>query len=108
MKTSAIDLIAQERKRQINIEGWTPPHDQDHDKGELALAAAAYALAEEIRDETKSNRSPYWWPWEEQSWKPTPDDRIRELVKAGALIAAEIERLTKLTPKPKLNDLPSY
>lgn len=93
MKTAAIELIAKERERQINIEGWTSEHDKKHDKGELALAAAAYALAEEIRDETKSNRSPYWWPWENRYWRPTPNDRTRELVKAGALIVAEIERL---------------
>jgi hypothetical protein len=37
---------------------------------------------------------PGWWPWAERFWKPTPDDRVRELVKAGALIAAEIDRLT--------------
>jgi hypothetical protein len=28
-------------------------------------------------------------------WKPSPDDRFRELVKAGALIAAEIDRLLR-------------
>ena len=33
------------------------------------------------------------WPWNVVWWKPTPDDRIRELAKAGALIAAEIDRL---------------
>jgi len=33
------------------------------------------------------------WPWEKSWWKPTPNDRVKELVKAGALIAAEIDRL---------------
>lgn len=36
------------------------------------------------------------WPWDKSWWKPTPDDRIRELIKAGALIAAEIDRLQRL------------
>lgn len=36
---------------------------------------------------------PAEWPWDEMLWKPTPDDRIRELAKAGALIATEIDRL---------------
>lgn len=96
METTAIELIAKERERQINIEGWTPEHDAKHDKGELALAAAGYALAEELREESNDNFAPYWWPWENRYWKPTPNDRIRELVKAGALIVAEIERLQNL------------
>ena len=39
--------------------------------------------------------SVYLWPWKEAWWKPTPEDRIRELVKAGALIVAEIDRLRR-------------
>ena len=39
---------------------------------------------------------PPTWPWDESWFKPTPDDRIRELVKAGALILAEIDRLQRL------------
>jgi hypothetical protein len=34
------------------------------------------------------------WPWDESWWKP--GDRIRELAKAGALIAAEIDRLNRI------------
>lgn len=33
-------------------------------------------------------------PWDNEWWKPSPDDRKRELVKAGALIAAAIDRLS--------------
>ena len=44
---------------------------------------------------------PTLWPWALSQWKPTPDDRIRELTKAGALIAAEIDRLTELEEKTK-------
>lgn len=36
------------------------------------------------------------WPFSQEWWKPTPDDRIRELAKAGALIAAEIDRLQRM------------
>jgi hypothetical protein len=36
------------------------------------------------------------WPFTEHWWKPTPNNRIRELEKAGALIAAEIDRLLRL------------
>ena len=93
----AIELIAAERDRQVNVEGWTIEHDEEHDKGELAIAAACYALAGLHRrtgfDEGGGTYVPVIWPWERAAWKPTPDDRIRELVKAGALIVAEIERL---------------
>lgn len=78
-------LIAAERQRQIEVEGWTAEHDAEHDHGELARAAAAYAM-----------QSPMLFPWDDTWWKPVPADRIRELEKAGALIAAEIDRLLRL------------
>jgi hypothetical protein len=86
MKTG-IEIIAAERERQINEEGWTAMHDRQHCGEELATAAACYALPRYSRK---------WfniWPWHPQWWKPTPNDRVRELSKAGALIAAEIDRL---------------
>lgn len=95
MKKTGIELIAEERQRQIEKEGWTPEHDAHHDTGDLALAAAAYASAELYRRTTSEgcDNTPHIWPFEREWWKPTPNDRIRELQKAGALIAAEIDRL---------------
>jgi hypothetical protein len=91
MKTG-IELIAEERQRQISVEGWTPEHDSQHTDGSLAVAASCYALPENYdRGEYVDNL----WLWEESWWKPTPENRIRELQKAGALIAAEIDRLTQ-------------
>lgn len=87
MKTGA-ELITEERQRQIEVEGWTPEHDKEHFDDSMAFAAAAYA----IPHYSKIDRSDIW-PWEQKWWKPTPDNRIRELQKAGALIAAEIDRL---------------
>jgi len=104
MKT-AIDLIAQERERQLNVEGWTLEHDQEHENDELSWAAVCYATPQGRRSpatrfvnmyDEEELPYPEDWPWEPESWKPTPDDRIRELVKAGALIVAEIERLQNL------------
>ncbi len=97
MKTG-IEIIAVERERQIAQEGWTAEHDKRHDRGELAMAAACYAFPKEIinyRNNTAfvSLKRFHLWPWHPKWWKPTPDDRIRELAKAGALIAAEIDRL---------------
>lgn len=86
--TRGADLIAAERRRQVEAEGWTPEHDAEHASDDLATAAACYALPEWRRSHYSLP-----WPWDMQWWKPTPDDRVRELVKAGALIAAEIDRL---------------
>lgn len=89
------ELIAAERRRQMEAEGWTPAHDAEHSIDALALAAISYATPPGTRD--RSDSSPHWppvsWPWADRFWKPTPDNRVRELVKAGALIAAEIDRL---------------
>jgi hypothetical protein len=95
---NGIELIAAERKRQIEVEGWTPEHDDQWKRGELALAAYAYVLPEDERPgvtDSQGKFTPSGWPWAQSWWKPTPDDRIRELVKAGALIVAEIERLQR-------------
>lgn len=94
MKTG-IQLITEERKRQIEVEGWTPEHDAKHNTDDLAHAAAAYASAELYRRTTSEgyDNTPHIWPFERKWFKPTPENRVRELVKAGALIAAEIDRL---------------
>jgi len=102
MKTG-IQLIAVERQRQIEKEGWTPEHDSHHQSGELNDAAIAYAQASAYLSRGESIE---WvkaaegigkinFPWQESWWKPSPD-RVRNLVKAGALIAAEIDRLNRL------------
>lgn len=97
---SGVDLIAQERFRQMAKEGWTQKHDDSHRRKQLAHAADSY-LAVHIHPSGDgtfggSETGPtYNWPWSEKWWKPS-DDPIRNLVKAGALIAAEIDRLQRL------------
>lgn len=98
-------LIMAERLRQVVSEGWTPEHDRQHDGEALVAAAVCYLTAPSesplVRNAVLVSHGPTagepWapsqWPWHARFWKPTPDDRIRELVKAGALIAAEIDRL---------------
>ena len=49
MKTG-IDLIAEERQRQISVEGWTPQHDDTHTDNSLAKAAACYAMPKDERE----------------------------------------------------------
>jgi hypothetical protein len=86
-------LIAAERARQMSVEGWTPAHDDGHRHGEMAISAARYALEDVSVDYvTASARGALQsaWRWESCWWKPK--DPIRNLVRAGALIAAEIDR----------------
>lgn len=85
---NAIDDIAAERKRQIEVEGWTTAHDDEHGNAEMTFAAGAYAIAADL-----PNRAEQLWPWDMNWWKPS--SRRRNLVKAGALIVAEIERLDR-------------
>lgn len=100
-------LIATERRRQIDGEGWTQDHDQMHaGTDDLALAAVCYALPPDhlTRYPASGKTPPPLWPWHAEWWKPvyTPNDpnlgRIRELVKAGALIAAQIDLLLVSAP----------
>lgn len=88
--SQGVKLIAEERQRQVREEGWTAEHDARHENGELVCAAVCYAMtAGEERPEP-----PGLWPWDSDWWKPR--DEIRNLVRAGALIAAEIDRLKAL------------
>ncbi|MBE2178899.1 MAG: hypothetical protein IAE97_00300 [Chthoniobacterales bacterium] len=94
MKT-AIELIQTERERQVSAEGYTTAHDDTHAKGELAFCAAAYSYraGEQSRYPGLNHDSPIaGWPFPD-GWKPS--GRIRNLVKAAALIVAEIERLQR-------------
>lgn len=87
--------VQAERKRQIEAEGWTPEHDDAHSHGQMARAAACYALAGSSapNDGTAALLVSLAWPWDEQWWKPT--SARRDLVKACALALAEIERLDR-------------
>lgn len=101
--SKGVELIAAERERQVSVEGWTREHDDRHSDGELAQAAACYAVGEPCFVETRGfiyndSRLPQTsyinlWPWEPQWYKPK--DRLSDLVRAGALIAAEIDRLLR-------------
>lgn len=93
--TSALTDIAAERRRQIEAEGWTPERDDKYRPYVLSGAAGCYAmhtLAYPAGD------PPPAWPFAASWWKPSADPR-RNLVKAGALIAAEIERLDRAAQK---------
>lgn len=87
--SDALRDVAAERRRQIEREGWTPAHDDKHEFEELAFAAACYCTADE------GDAPPAVWPWDTSWWKPK--DRRSNLVRAAALLLAEIERLDRAT-----------
>ncbi len=89
-------LIVKERERQISEEGWTAEHDDQHDHHQLLQAAIAYIMTCWNHPGTALHFQ--WWPWNKKFWKPS--DPIRNLVKAGALIAAEIDRLQRINNAP--------
>ncbi|HBO9988613.1 TPA: hypothetical protein L5G17_005223 [Pseudomonas aeruginosa] len=94
MPKAWLDVQA-ERRRQVEAEGWTPEHDDAHSHGEMARAAACYALAGSSapNDGTAALLVSLAWPWDEQWWKPST--ARRDMVKACALGLAEIERLDR-------------
>jgi len=93
---TGVHLIAAERARQRKDEGWDEHHDSEHADGEMALAAACYAIVDADAVAHKGFLDDLWgmlWPttgWSIKWWKPK--DPLRNLVRAGALIAAEIDR----------------
>lgn len=87
--TAMIDVIA-ERLRQQEKEGWTPEHDDQHNEGQIAAAAACYAHASYLGNDFRFRA---YWPWSDEWWKPkSPREN---LVRAAALLVAEIERLDR-------------
>lgn len=89
--SSALRDIAAERARQVEVEGRSAAHDDNYPSGELARAGACYALhaGVDLGEET-----PAFWPWDRAWWKPK--SARRDLVRAAALIVAEIDRGDRL------------
>lgn len=106
--TKAAHDVIDERLRQRDVEGWTPEHDDKHAHGELTFAAMSYCVPaavalkliaigdtpHRIEERQASAPCPQSWPWNVSWWKPKGGTR-RILVKAAALILAEIERLDR-------------
>jgi hypothetical protein len=80
-KITGFQLIAAERTRQKEVEGWTLEHDDQHGAELLELAALSY------RDAAgEDSVQPAHWPWDSKWWKPK--SRQRNLERAGALYQA--------------------
>lgn len=114
---SIIEEIAAERTRQIEVEGWTPDHDDSHPGGQIGQAAACYAASESVsftdnygrallpdgtpRPFTRLELRQSWsyspalrWPWDYRWFKIK--GRRSNLIRAAALLVAEIERIDRL------------
>lgn len=94
-QTAAARDVLAERQRQVQAEGWSNAHDDEHDAGDMAAAGASYALnaADLLHPFSQGDGGgdmPDCWPWATVWWKPST--ARRDLVKAAALILAEIER----------------
>ena len=103
-----IDEITTERQRQLSVEGWTPSHDDMHSHGEMAIAAACYAAPDSVAESEErvfaNDHRRLRWPWDRKWWKPS--DRRRNLIKASALIVAEIERIDRIPAARTSHTLP--
>lgn len=91
---NGLERIALEFGRQKNLADRNIEQDDDMDNGELAMAAMVYATPPDRRL-FDTFGIPQDWPWSLDQWAPSPNDRIEELSKAGALIAAEIDRILR-------------
>lgn len=99
---SGIEIIEEERNRHFKVGGYTPEQYVEFADESMAYAAACYAIPANSRNVYAgpggiSNILRILWPksWSSVWWEPSPENRIKELAKAGALIAAEIDRLNK-------------
>ena len=84
--SKGIKLIADERKRQIEVEGYDAKHDFNEPLNSIVAAAVSYAMVDIDKQEAEA-----WWNWDWKFWKPK--DRKRNLVRAGALIAAALDKI---------------
>lgn len=112
--SKALANVWAERRRQVSQEGWSEEHDDHHDTGELALAASCYAWAASLGEDGQEDVKVYpftgeegrfvrkFWPWDASWWKHASPRRM--LVKACALLLAEIERIDRAAHSPKGED----
>ncbi len=91
--------ISTERERQVWDEGFTNEHDDVYTEGQLAVAGGCYAFHSTepyvgCQPQYRNAPPPADWPWRPEWWKPKSP--FSDLKKAGALMAAEIDRRKRL------------
>lgn len=101
--SQAVKDVWLERDRQIHDKKFSPEHDDTYTARQLIRAAVSYAQRAALSDEHRRleqsrERIPHSWPWDASWWKPK--DRRTDLVRAAALLIAEIERMDRAEGKP--------
>ena len=82
-----------ERNRQMNEEGYNKDRDDCYTCGELAEAAATYALLGTAGNMVSADKAASIFPWDPEHLKPS--SARKNMVKAAALLLAEIERIDR-------------
>ena len=100
------EMIATERRRQVEVLGYDDDHDSGQSYDALLRAARCYLTSAEATwfgrecvtfdGFRPGDGAPSDWPWRDEEWKPS-GTAVRDLVRAGALIAAEIDRILRRT-----------
>jgi hypothetical protein len=99
IELKSLELVWAERLRQKEAEGYTPAHDDEHTEGQLALLAAAYAVTSRGRTGDLYSLIHLENSLKKYGWAFKPKDPISDLVRAGALILAELERWLRTEEK---------
>lgn len=99
--STGMKLIAIERQRQIDQEGWTTVHDDTHTYGELEKAAYCYCCASSLGTDIFQTWLFEYWPWDAKSWKPK--DLMSNLIRAGALYIAASEQAYRYKDEARFN-----
>ncbi|MHC4621481.1 MAG: hypothetical protein ACYTEQ_27380 [Planctomycetota bacterium] len=89
---TGLELIAEERREQVEIHGYDAAHDRHNDQGELAESALCVLAMAQNHDGTAELYWPASWSYNWQQ-KVEAKDRMGKLIVAGALIAAELDRM---------------
>ena len=99
--------ITTERERQVWDEGWTNEHDDKYTEGQMAVAGGCYAYHSTepylgCQQQYRNTLPPPDWPWDAKWWKPISPSR--DLIRAGALMAAEVDRRKRALFREKKDD----
>ncbi|RLZ06831.1 hypothetical protein EAH57_14980 [Acinetobacter sp. 2JN-4] len=105
IQSKAINDVVAERQRQIQKKGYTPDHDDLYEQNELVRAASEYTnqvigrgwFFERHPALYQSEVASDFWPWDKSYWKPKSPRE--DLVRATAMLIAEIERLDRKSEK---------
>lgn len=92
-----VDKLIAERERVQNEEGWSALNDDSYVDTQLPRAAVCYLLLNPLRTNIYYNIIGELWPFSASWWKPK--DPEQDLIRAGQLIIAELERLERAKRK---------